>query len=378
MRVTAVRPFLFSPAHRTYLVVRVETDEGLTGLGTFGPSHHEEAGLGALAQLAPQLRGADPFDTEAIWQRLFRCNFYPADLVGMGVISAIDMALWDIKARSLNQPLWRLLGGKVRDHVPLYTWLGHVATVDEAVSVAMEKVRAGWRCLRLGIPDRDGVIDPPVAVRDAVERVAAVRDAVGPAVEICLDAHTRLDLPDAVTLARELEPYNLRFLEDPLRSENLENYRRLRRQTAIPLAAGEQFATKWRFRSVIEEDLIDYARIDLGNVGGITEALKVAGMAQTHSIKIAPHNPLDPLLGAACLHFSVATENTTLLEAGNCTDDFLRDVYPTRPAFPVANWPVPDGPGLGVDLNEAAIGDYPFVRRAPHQFRRPDGSYSNW
>ena len=378
MKISALKTYLYSQANRGGLIVKIELEDGRYGLGEYGLSFQELAGAAALEHMRPELIGCDPFDTEAIWQRLARRDFFPGDAVVVSAISAIDIALWDLKGKILGQPLWRLLGGKVRDTVPAYCWLGDDKTIDAALASATRKVREGWRYVRFGVPDRDGVFDPSLAVKDTIDRVVAMRDAVGPAIGLCVDAHTRLDLPDSVRLARALESHSLYFYEDPLRSESPEAYRRFRQQTAIPIAAGEQMATKWRFRTLIEEELIDYARIDLCIVGGITEARKIAGWAEAYHIKVVPHNPLGPISSAACLHFGVSTENFVLQEAGNATDEFMRDVFPIRPAFPVANWPVPMAPGLGVGFNEQALAAYPYQDRSAPRFRRPDGSFTNW
>ena len=210
----------------------------------------------------------------------------------------------------------------------------------------------------------------------------AVREAIGDEMEIILDVHTRLDLPDAVTLCRELEPLRPFFIEDPLRSENPDSFKTLRSRTAVPLAAGEQFSSKWEFRQLIEEEWIDYARIDLCIAGGFTEARKIAGWCETHYIKLATHNPLGPVSTAACLHLNLASPNFGVQEWG------IRGDTPPAPVLPEI-FPVPldwaDGhllpptkPGLGIEFDREAARKQPFqMRELPH-LRREDGSVTNW
>ncbi|TVR56114.1 MAG: mandelate racemase/muconate lactonizing enzyme family protein, partial [Puniceicoccaceae bacterium] len=293
-------------------------------------------------------------------------------------ISAIDLALWDLKGKALGQPVWRLLGGKVRDRVEVYVHVGG-GDQDSIIRRSLERIREGWRYLRFSVTEAPGGrFDARLEVDRTIELLRAVRQAVGPDIELILDAHTRLEPPDAVRLGRTLEPVRLAFLEDPLRSEYPEGYRGLRRQLGVPLAAGEQYATKWAFRSLVEEDLVDFLRLDLCNVGGLTEAAKIAGWAELHQQRIVPHNPLSPISSAACLHFAIATENVCLVEAGRTDDAFLRDLFPTRPAFPPAAWPAPDAPGLGVELDDAALASHPFRDGSCPRFHRPDGSFTNW
>jgi L-alanine-DL-glutamate epimerase-like enolase superfamily enzyme len=379
MRISAVRPLQFTtPDGRSYLLVKIETNEGRSGLGEFGATFQELAGRGALEHAAGALIGRDPFDTEAIWQELWRRDFHPGGLIAAAAISAIDLALWDLKGQALGQPVWRLLGGRVRDCVETYEAIGG-GTVDAVVSRSCERVAAGCRHLRFGLADAiEGTFVPGEAMARTVEQVAAVRSAVGPEIGLIVDVHTRLDPPEAVRLGRALEPYGLEFLEDPLRSEHLEGYRQLRRQLAVPLAAGEQLGTKWAFRALLEEELVDFLRIDLCNVGGVTEARKVAGWGEVRHQQVVPHNPLSPVSSAACLHFAIATPNATLQEAGRTVGGFLADLFPVQPAFPTGAWPAPTAPGLGVAVDEAVLARYPFRDGACPAYRRRDGSFTNW
>ena len=264
MKITAIKTFPVFVDSRNYLFVKVETDEGLYGVGEFGITWKEQAGVRAIEHMTHHLLGEDPFNTEWLWQKLFRGDFFPGGRINMAAQSAIDIALWDIKGKALDQPVHMLLGGRMRDKVVCYTGIGGATPADSASS-AVTCVEEGWKYLRFSVNDRDGVLEPRTAVRDAIDHFAAIREAVGPDIEICIDVHTRLDPPDSIRLGRELEQYDPFFIEDPLRCENPQSYRNVRHHVSVPLAVGEHYATKWEFRQMIEEELMDYARIDLCN-----------------------------------------------------------------------------------------------------------------
>lgn len=377
MKITDVKCFPCFHGSRSYLFVKVETDEGLYGVGEFGITWKEKAGIGAIEHMKTDLIGQDPLNTEYLWQLLLRGDFFPAGRINMAAQSAIDVALWDIKGKALGQPVYMLLGGKMRDRVVCYKGVGG-KTAEAAAETAKKRVSEGWRYLRLGVTDRDGVLEPPVAVRDAVEHFAAVREAVGPDIEICIDVHTRLDPPDTIRLGRKLEAYDPFFIEDPLRCENPQSYRLVRQQVPVPLAIGEHFATKWEFRQLIEEELLDYARIDLCIVGGLTEGRKITNWCETHYIKIVPHNPLGPVSAAACLHLDIATDNFAVQEAGLVGDTVMEDLFPVQVPYESGYLLAPTAPGLGVEFNEEAAAAYPFKPLHGPRLVREDGSFTNW
>ncbi|MFA6108767.1 MAG: mandelate racemase/muconate lactonizing enzyme family protein, partial [Candidatus Latescibacterota bacterium] len=337
----------------------------------------EQAGVGAIRHLAQHLTGEDPLNTEWIWQKLFRGDFFPGGRISTSALSAIDIALWDIKGKALGQPVHILLGGRMRDRVTCYTGIGG-ATPEETARSARERVAEGWRYLRLSTMDRNGILEPRTAVRDSVDHFAAAREAVGPEVEICIDVHTRLDPPDTIRLGRELERYDPFFIEDPLRCENPQSYRLVRQHVSSPLAVGEQYATKWEFRQMIEEELLDYARIDLCIVGGLTEARKIANWCETHYIKIVPHNPLGPVSAAACLHLDLACDNFAVQEGGLIGHQVMADLFPVQVPYQAGYLLPPERPGLGVEFDEKAAAHYEFRWQTGPQLRRADGSFTNW
>jgi galactonate dehydratase len=371
---------------KNYLFVEVHTDEGITGIGEAGISNRESAIVGALDQMRSLLIGEDPFRTEHIWQMLFRGGFFPAQRILSSAISAIDIALWDIKGKALGQPVYRLLGGPVRERVVCYPHNGgRDGSVDSLVDSCLQTIEDGWKFVRWGLPivgAKDGdnpVLEPGVALRTALRQMQAVRDAVGEEIEIAFDVHTRLDLPDALLLCKESECFRPFFIEDPLRCENPDSFKTLRPRTTVPLAAGEQFSSKWEFRQLIEEEWIDYARIDLCIAGGITEALKIAGWCETHYIKLAVHNPLGPVSSAACLQLNLACSNFGVQEQPRKPGSTFPDLFPKQPDWENGYLLPPTTPGLGIEFDPAAAKNYPH--RPEHTFprlRRLDGSFTNW
>ncbi|MBC8351556.1 MAG: galactonate dehydratase [Planctomycetes bacterium] len=377
MKITAIRTYIVGEVRNFFFVV-VETDEGICGLGEGGISWREQAMAGFIEALTPSLIGQNPMRTEHLWQLMYRCGFFPAGGVGAAAISAIDIALWDIKAKKLGVPVYELLGGLVRDRVVCYP---HVpdGTIAEVVSAAKVKANEGWRFVRFNLPQQGQHLDRRAAVREGVELVTAVREAVGPEIEIILDAHTRLDPVDAITLCRELEPLRPYFVEDPIRCENASSLARLDAKTTVPIAMGEQYASKWEFREAIENEWIDYARIDLCNVGGFTEAIKVAHWCETHSINVAPHNPLGPVSTAACLHLDLAISNFAVQEVARVPGEVLTELFPKQVSFEAGYLLPPTAPGLGVEMDEAAVADYPIFKGGDcPRLTRPDGSFTNW
>jgi L-alanine-DL-glutamate epimerase-like enolase superfamily enzyme len=381
MKITQIETFAVYNGARNNLFVTVDTDEGISGVGESGLSGRELAVIGAVDHFRPLLIGQDASRIEHLWQVLFRGGFFPANRVVASAISAIDIALWDIQGKALGVPVYRLLGGLSRDRVVCYPHAqvpGEGDDVDALVENCRQHVAEGWKFLRWGLPQNQDVLEPTQAVRTALRQLEAVRKAVGDDIELCLDVHTRLDLPDAVRLCRESEQYRPFFMEDPLRSENPHAYRRLRQQTAVAIAAGEQWASKWEFREAIEEDLIDYCRVDLCIVGGLTEARKIAGWCETHAIKLVTHNPLGPVSTAACLQLNLAMPNVAVQEQPRRPGTTLTDVVPVQVEWQNGYLLPPTRPGLGVEFDRDAARRSPFQMTEPPHLHRLDGSFTNW
>lgn len=377
MKITDVTVYL-AKEWRTFLFVVIDTDEGIYGLGEAGITGRELAIKGAIEHFAPQLIGQDPFRTEHIWQTLFRGGFFPAQRILTAAIAAIDIALWDIKGKALGVPIYQLLGGRVRDKVLTYNH-NYGETVEELVESCQQSVEEGWKVLRWGLAHYgDDVLEPRPAVRRAVKEFQAIREAVGDDIDLCIDLHTRINLADATTFCQEVEPLHPFFVEDPLRAENPQSYRHLRARTTSPLAVGEQYNSKWEFRQVIEEELTDYARIDLCVCGGITEAQKIAGWCETHYIDLAVHNPIGPVATSAFLQLALACSNFAVQELPRKPGVSLPDVVVNQPIWQEGYLLPPEAPGLGIEFDREAIKKYPFEMTELPRLHRADGTFTNW
>ncbi len=379
MKITNIEVYPVWGGFRNFLFVVVDTDQGCHGVGEAGITGRELAVIGAIEHFKPLLIGENPFRIEHIWQKLFRGGFFPAQRILTAAISAIDIALWDIKGKALGVPIFELLGGLARDKVVCYPHnRGHATEVGPLVDSCLQTKAEGWKFVRFGLSEDGKVLEPRQAVLTAIKQLHAVRDAVGDEIEICFDVHTRLDLPDAVWLCQEAEAVRPYFMEDPLRSENPDSFKTLRTRTTVPLAAGEQFSSKWEFRQLIEEEWIDYARIDLCIAGGFTEARKIAGWAETHYIKLAVHNPLGPVSSAACLQLNLASPLVGVQEQPRKTGTVLTDVVPVQPKWEDGYLLPPTLPGLGVIFDREAAKAHPMqMAELPH-LQRLDGSVTNW
>jgi galactonate dehydratase len=365
---------------RACVFVVVETDEGLFGVGEAGLTRRANAIAAVVEDYATLLVGEDPLRIEHHWQRLSRGFFFPHDRIAGSALAAVDIALWDLMGKALNVPVYQLLGGRVRDRVVCYPHMGG-RTTEELVERCRAARDEGWKFVRFS-PNigPDGRFEPGEAVRESVAMFEAVRGALGDTVEICFDIHTRLDPPDAIRLCRAVEPYRPFFMEDPIRSEGPNSFRLLREHINVPLAAGEQYCSKWEFRQIIEEDLIDYARIDLCICGGISESRKVAAMAETHYIKLATHNPLGPVSSAACLHLNLASSNVGVMEQPQRPGRAMTNAVPVQVQWEDGCLLPPTAPGLGIEFDRAAARKLPYQPGATGRnlLHRADGSFTNW
>lgn len=399
MKITDIECIPVQAPGRTLAPVLVHTDVGITGVGEAGLQRRWKAIAGAIEHIRQWLVGEDPFRIEHIWQRLYRGGFYPGDRLIGSMIAGIDIALWDIKGKALGAPVYELLGGRCRDFVqcflaPTYrTGLPKVetnskdcframTTVQESasamVTLAKECIRDGHKYFRIG-PDAEGnVFRSRAAVRKLIGQLQAVRDAVGDQIELMVDIHTRFSPDEAIWFCKEVEPLQMFLVEDPIRSEHIHGYRQIRQHVNVPLAAGEQWANKWEFRQAIEEELIDYARIDICIAGGISEAKKIAAMAETHFIKVLPHNPLGPVCTAASLHLDLACDNAGPQEVVFPPATMLPDVFECSFELNGTHLTIPKEAGIGVTFHrEAALQHVADMTEPPH-FVRDDGSYTNY
>jgi galactonate dehydratase len=384
MRITAVTPWPAWVGIRNQLLVKVETDEGVHGWGESGLSGREKAVIGAIEHYARFLIGRDPFAIGALWQEMYRSQYFEGGRVLTAAISAIDIALHDIKGKALGVPVYQLLGGKQRDRVPTFaTTRGPCgpAIIDQA----RELMATGWTAIRLFPADHgsDGTYEPRASIAETAKWCVKAREELGDEVVLGVDYHHRLSVAEAASYCQKMPSGTLDFLEEPIRDETPAAYAALRRLTDVPFAIGEEFASKWQFLPFVEGDLHQFNRIDVCNVGGLTEAMKVAGWSEAHYVDMMPHNPLGPVCTAATLHFAAAVPNFAWLETRASPGELYHgfddaEIFPVQPKLDGAVYPVPEAPGLGVEVDEALVARQSFkFWEAPH-LRRSDGSLTNW
>jgi galactonate dehydratase len=344
---------------RNWLFLKIDTDAGITGIGECSgwPRVVERA----VQDLSSLLIGEDPTHIERLWQKMFSAmmGHGMTGVVGAGALSGIDMALWDIKGKALQTPVWNLLGGKVRERIRVY---GHANTPEVALSLKARGIAA----VKTG------------GVSGIVDKVDAIRRAVGDDMDIMVDLHGPpwMTTKDAIITGKALEPYGLLFYEDPVAPENIESLARIQDHVAIPLAAGERFATIWGMRPLIERELVDVIQPDTGRAGGISQLMKIAAMAEAHHIAMAPHSgSLGPVAEVAALHVLAAIPNALILE--RLEDDWAARYEVTDPVPRTVDGylPVPDRPGLGIDIVEDAVARYPSLKNVAVSGSPETGAY---
>ncbi len=386
MKITEIKAFPVWGGQRNQCVVKVETDEGFYGWGEAGLSGRELAVVGAVRHYREFLIGRDPMRIGALWQEMYRSQYFEGGRALTAAISAIDIALHDVVGKALGVPVYQLLGGKQRDYVPCFATTGAPMgpqLIDD-VKLLMEH---GWEVVRTvpGHPRREDaahVFEPRESIALTATWLVKLREEVGTELVLGIDYHHRLNVAETASFCQRMPSGTLDFLEEPIRAETPEAYQTLRTMVDVPFAIGEEFSSKWAFLPYIERGLTNFARIDVCNVGGLTEAKKVAGWAEAHYIDLMPHDPLGPICTAATIHLAAAVPNFAWLECRTSPTESSAagdaDMFPVQPELAGGCFPVPDSPGLGVEFNEALASEQAFrFWEAPH-LRRTDGSHTNW
>ena len=383
MKITAIKPYAVWVGSRNQLIVKVETDAGIYGWGESGLSGRERAVTGALEHYAQFVVGRDPMNAGALWQEMYRSQYFEGGRVLTAAIGAIDIALHDIKGKALGVPVYQLLGGKQRDRIPAFA-TSMAEPGPKMIEEAKLLADLGWPCIRLVAAGHGskGEFEPRESIAATVPWVIAAREAIGHGVVLGVEYHHRLSVAEAASFCQKLPAGTIDFLEEPIRDETPEAYEALRRMTDIPFAIGEEFSSKWQFLPYIERDIHQFNRLDICNVGGFTEAMKIAGWSEAHYVDLMPHNPLGPICTAASVHMGAAVANFAWLECRVSPVEQAgfdsAELFPQQVTLEGAAYVVPDGPGLGVDVNEKAAAELSFrFWEAPHLHRR-DGSFTNW
>ncbi len=363
MKITGLNTHVIGTSWRNLTVVEVQTDEGITGLGEVRMLNHTDALLGYFTEaLENHIRGTDPFDIESLVHRMTRLDYARAGEIAMSALATIEIACWDIQGKALGVPVYRLLGGAVRDRIKAYAngWYQVERTGEEFAAAASKVIARGYRAMKLdpfgaGMFELDGA-----ETARSVDLVAAVREAVGPEVEIMIEMHGRFNPATAIRLAGLLEPYNPAWLEEPVPPENLKALAKVAAHTSIPIATGERMHTRFDYRELFELQAADILQTDITHSGGLWEAKKLAGVAETHYVLMAPHNVGGPISTAANLHLAATTVNFKVQEHFNdFADVFVKDCQPGLPEVVDGYFPLPQGPGLGISLNYEAMAQHP-------------------
>jgi galactonate dehydratase len=368
-----------------WLFLRLETSDGRVGWGEPVVEGRARTVRTAVEELLDgYLLGEDPTAIEDHWQTMYRGGFYRGGPVLMSAIAGIDQALWDLKGKQFGAPVYELLGGRARNRVRVYQWVGGDRP-EGVAEAAAEKVDEGFTALKMNATTEMRRVDTPGTVEAARERLATVRETVGPDVDIGVDFHGRVSKSMAKRLAAALEPYDPMFIEEPVLPEHNDALPELAAHTSIPIATGERMYSRWDFKEVFEDGAVDVIQPDLSHAGGISEVKKIVGMAEAYDVAMAPHCPLGPIALAACVQVDACSPNVLIQEQSldihyNETSDvldYLADpsVFEFRDGY-VA---LPDGPGLGIDIEEGHVrelaGDVNWHNPV---WRHDDGSVAEW
>jgi galactonate dehydratase len=382
MKITHLTTFLVPPR---WLFLRIDTDAGIAGWGEPVVEGRARTVAAAVAELAEYLIGKDPRRVEDLWSVMYRGGFYRGGPILMSAIAGIDQALWDIKGKHLGVPVHELLGGPVRERIRVYSWIGGDRPADTAKAAA-EAAARGFTAIKMNATEELHYIDHRDKVERVLANVQAVRDAVGPGIGLALDFHGRVHKPMAKVLMRELAPFKLMFIEEPVRAEHLDAVPELARIAPAPLALGERLYTRQDFARVLRQGGIDVIQPDPSHAGGITETRKIAAMAETHDVALALHCPLGPIALAANLQLDAVCHNAFIQEQSlgihyNTSNDLL-DYVLERKVFDYADGYVrmPTGPGLGIAINEDYVAERAAIGHDWHNplWRHDDGSVAEW
>lgn len=368
-----------------WLFLKIITDQGIIGWGEPVLEGRADTVHAAVEELMATLIGKSPLDIEDHWNSMYRGGFYRGGPILMSALAGIDQALWDIKGKFYDAPIYELLGGKCRSQIEVYSWVGGDqprVLLDEIQQV----VSRGFKTIKINGTDRLRFIDSYKEVDALLERMSMIRENFGNDINIGIDFHGRVHKPMAKILVRELELYRPIFIEEPLLSEHLEGIQQLASLTSIPIALGERLFSRWDFKKIFESRAVDIIQPDVSHAGGITECRKIAAMAESYDVALALHCPLGPIALAACLQVDAVSYNAAIQEQSlgihyNKSNDLLdyitnREVFDYKDGFVQ----IPTGAGLGITVNEPYVREMAKIGHDWHNpvWRHPDGSVAEW
>ncbi|MFX3619107.1 MAG: galactonate dehydratase [Sporolactobacillus sp.] len=382
MKITSYELFQVPPR---WLFLKINTDEGISGWGEPVIEGKAKTVKGAVEEMMDTLVGTNPMAIEDHWNELYRSGFYRGGPVLMSAIAGIDQALWDIKGKYYNAPIYELMGGKVRDKIRVYSWIGGDRPTD--VGEAAKRLQeSGATAIKMNATEELQYLDSYEKIDAVLERVAAIRESVGDYFGIAVDFHGRVHKPMAKVLAHELEQFRPMFIEEPVLPQNNEDLREIAQHTSIPIATGERMFTKWDFKNLLADGYADIVQPDLSHAGGITECKKILSMAEAYDVAAAPHCPLGPIALAACMQVDATCHNAFIQEQslgihynqGNDLMDYIND----KSVFKYENGyiKIPTGAGLGIEVNEELVRKQAEIGHDWHNpvWRHEDGSIAEW
>ena len=373
MKITGLKVFVANVSRTNFVFVKLYTDAGIDGVGEATLEWKTLTVVAALEELERVLVGRDPFASDALIEQLHRDSYWRTGAVFRTAIGAIDAALLDIKGKALGVPVFELLGGKHRERIKCYAnhWFFGATTPAEYAAKARGAVAMGYRALKWD-PFADYSLEMSKAeLHRAVEIVAAVREAVGPYVDLMLDVHGRFNVPSAIAMCKAMAPYDLAWIEEPVSPEAIDALADVRAHSPVPIAAGERWFEPDRFLEALSKKAVDILQPDVSHAGGLAEVKRIAHLAHQHMIPVAPHNPVGPVMNAMTLHTSVAIPNFSVFETVSIDVPWRKELVKETLVFDNGDLLAPTAPGLGVELIEEACAKYPYQ---PYDVPLFDGS----
>jgi galactonate dehydratase len=388
MKITEIKTVVVNAQMRNWIFVKVETDQpGLWGWGEATLEWKTRAVVGCVEDFKPMLLGRDPTRIEFLWQMMYRHSFWRLGAIGMTAVSGIEQACWDILGKSLGVPVYKLLGGRVRDKVRMYTHLGGgemkaVYETDE-MGPLVERARAvlakGYTAVKVVLVPLSQPLMGLPAVKHFASMIGRLREAVGDDVDVMIDFHGRTTTGQAIEYIRAVEEFHPLFCEEPVPPEQPDALLEVRRSVRVPIATGERLVTRWDFRRVCELQACHVLQPDLSHCGGLLEARRIASLGETYLMGVAPHNPNGPIANAVALHFDLATPNFLIQEDMLADVPWRFDVVKTGMHSKDGHWLPPEDPGLGVEVDEDEARKHPFQQEILEQMVfHEDGSVAEW
>lgn len=377
MKITGIETYICHAYRTNWVFVKVLTNiDGLYGVGEATLEYKEHTVAQACKELERTLVGKDPHRIEEIWHSVYRDAYWRGGAVLMSALSAVEMALWDIKGKDLGVPVYQLLGGKVRESVPCYAngWFAPAKTPSEFAEKAKEAVSQGFKALKWDPFGSSYLQIERKQLNEAIECVAAVYDAVKDNADIIIEGHGRFDIPTAVRVGHALGEFDILWFEEPIPPQNLEGLAEVKRRVNVPISAGERLYNRWEFRSLFELKAADFIQPDVSHAGGIMELKKIAAMAEAYHIPICPHNPSGPIANAATLQLAACVPNFYLLETMSSDVPWRKDISTEEVKFENGEMFISDKPGLGIDINVDEIKKHPFE---PKELRHYKGTLTD-